>query len=44
MKRKILIVDTLSYIKSGYLNLNGDGAAYEVSDSMLKTGVVGIYQ
>ena len=27
-----------------YLNLNGDGAAYEFSDSMLKTGLVDIYQ
>ena len=27
-----------------YLNLSGDGAAYEFSDSMLKTGLVDIYQ
>ena len=27
-----------------YLNLNGDGGAYEFSDSMLKTGLVDIYQ
>ena len=27
-----------------YLSLNGDGATYEFSDSMLKTGLVDIYQ
>ena len=27
-----------------YLNLNGDGAAYEFSEAMLKTGLVDIYQ
>ena len=27
-----------------YLNLNGDGAAYEFSESMLKTGLVDIYR
>ncbi|MDD6213563.1 MAG: hypothetical protein PUB22_10635 [Clostridiales bacterium] len=27
-----------------YLNLNGDGAAYEFSDNVLKTGLVKLFQ